>query len=142
MSWRVISLPWAEADAVRRLRHAVFVAEQGVPEDLEWDGEDAAAVHFLATGPGGEAVGTARLLPGGHIGRMAVAGPHRGRGVGRALLAAALAAARAQGLRRVHLNAQTGARGFYEKSGFRAVGGEFLDAGIPHLRMERELDEA
>ena len=126
---------WDEAEtSLAALRHTVFVREQGVPEALEWDGEDGDCLHFLAE-PGGRPVGTARLTPSGGIGRMAVLPEWRGRGIGTALMEAILAEARWQGHRALHLNAQTHAVGFYERFNFRPAGGIFDDAGIPHRRM-------
>ncbi|HEX9181026.1 MAG TPA: GNAT family N-acetyltransferase [Burkholderiales bacterium] len=131
---------WSEAEArLRAVRGAVFMAEQGVPEELEWDGLDPECAHFLACGASGEAIGTARLTPDGHVGRMAVLAPWRGRGVGRALMGAVLGEARRRGMRELALNAQTHAQGFYLRFGFLPEGGEFLDAGIPHVRMTRQL---
>ena len=129
----------AAGEALGSVRRRVFVEEQGVPEALEWDGLDIDACHFLAQADGA-AVGCARLLPDGHIGRMAVLKPWRGRGIGTALLHAVLDACRARGHGLVFLNAQCAALDFYRRLGFHAVGGEFLDAGIPHLRMERAME--
>jgi predicted GNAT family N-acyltransferase len=109
---------------------------------LEWDGEDACAVHAVARAAHGDAIGTARLLLHdqlAHIGRMAVLREWRGQGVGRALLDAILTAAQARGARFAFLNAQTTAVAFYARAGFRVEGAEFLDANIPHLRMTRVL---
>jgi predicted GNAT family N-acyltransferase len=117
------------------IRWQVFVREQGVPEDEELDGQDIGAVHLIAETHSGAAVGTARILPTGQIGRMAVLREHRGRGVGQALLKAALATIAEQGWPRPFLNAQTGALGFYRRAGFVSQGAEFLDAGISHRRM-------
>ena len=134
------TVAWDEAgDTLGAVRRRVFVEEQGVPEALEWDGLDAGARHFLAQ-VDGAAVGCARLLADGHIGRMAVLRPWRGRGIGTALLQAVLGACRARGQGLVFLNAQTAALDFYRRLGFHAVGGEFIDAGIPHLRMERAME--
>lgn len=134
---------WPEdGPALRAVREAVFVAEQGVPKELEWDGRDAACVHVLALDKGARPIGTARMTPEGHIGRMAVLAAWRGRGVGSALLAALLARAVALRLPGVYLNAQTGALGFYARHGFQAEGRTFLDAGIPHRRMALSLDAA
>ena len=131
---------WSEAQRrLRAVREAVFMTEQGVPAELEWDGLDPVCVHFLAFGAPGEAIGTARFTPDGHVGRMAVLAPWRGRGVGRSLMEAALAEARLRGMRSLVLNAQTHAQGFYLRFGFTPEGGEFLDAGIPHVRMTRRL---
>ncbi len=130
------------------VRRAVFVREQGVPEEEEIDApdrSDARACHaFIAEA--GETVAAGRFFarPDGavQIGRMAVLATHRGRGYGRALLDALVAEAQARNYPRVVLHAQTHARGFYERAGFRAHGPEFLDAGILHVEMERELGEA
>lgn len=120
------------------LRHAVFVMEQHVPVELELDEMDAVSIHALAL-DAGTAVGTARLLPDGHIGRMAVAAGWRKRGVGTALLLALLDQARRNGVAEVILNAQTHAAGFYARHGFVQRGGEFDDAGIAHVEMARRL---
>ncbi|MDE0348217.1 MAG: GNAT family N-acetyltransferase [Gammaproteobacteria bacterium] len=118
---------------------AVFVEEHGIPEDLERDGRDETALHFLATAPGQRAVGTGRLLADGQIGRLAVLAKERRGGIGRRLLDAALASARARGDRAVWLNARLEARGLYEAAGFEAVGEPFLEAGLRHIRMELDL---
>jgi predicted GNAT family N-acyltransferase len=131
---------WEEdREKLRAIRECVFIREQGVPEAMEWDGLDEACVHLLAETEQGDAIGTVRLLADGHIGRMAVLKEWRGKGVGSALLLQTLGIARAMGLDRVVLNAQTTALGFYEKAGFTASGSEFMDAGIPHYRMELVL---
>lgn len=134
---------WQDAEApLRAIRTRVFIQEQNVPEALEWDGEDAHAVHALACDSSGRAIGTARLLLHhelAHIGRMAVLLEWRSRGVGRALLEEIMAAAKARGASRSFLNAQITAVPFYARAGFAVEGAEFLDAGIPHLRMTRNL---
>ena len=127
-----------ERPALRCIREAVFVVEQQVPPELEWDGLDPECTHVLAEAAG-EAVGTARMTPTGHIGRMAVLPPWRGRGIGSALLADLLDTARARALPGVVLNAQNHALAFYARHGFTAEGDEFLDAGIPHRRMVRDF---
>lgn len=128
-------------DAARlgSVRRAVFIDEQGVPEALEWDEHDADAVHLLATTGDGTPIGCARLLPDGHIGRMAVVPAWRGRGVGRALLAAAIDVARERGHSILRLSAQTHAAGFYVEAGFEAVGSEYEEAGIPHVSMQKSF---
>jgi len=141
MSLHIETVSWAQQSAtLASLRRAVFIEEQGVPEALEWDGQDAAAVHFIALDHG-SAIGCARLLADGHLGRMAVLPAWRGKGVGRALLSAILHAARQQHLGRLYLNAQTHAAGFYARFGFQSVGAEFSDADIPHLRMELVMEQ-
>ena len=123
----------------RAIRIAVFVEEQGVPLELEWDEHDAASEHALAYDATGAAVATGRLLPDGHIGRMAVLRPARGRGVGGAVLRALIDRASERGMPVVCLNAQTHAAPFYARFGFTICSGEFEEAGIPHVGMRREL---
>ena len=137
---RLELVSWLEVESViRGIREAVFMVEQGVPEELEWDGLDPSCVHALAWNNRGEAIGTARMQPGGKIGRMAVLKNWRGRGAGGALLQMLLDLAGRQGLSRVTLAAQTHALGFYERAGFRVVGDQFMEAGIPHRMMVKEL---
>lgn len=131
----------AAKEALREVREAVFVKEQHVPLELEWDGLDDGCLHALASDAQGRPIGTARLLADGHIGRMAVLKTWRGRGVGSALLRLLLDQARRAGMHEVRLNAQTYATGFYEKFGFRVVGEDFMDAGIPHREMVLELGD-
>jgi predicted GNAT family N-acyltransferase len=126
-----------ELQAIRRV---VFVEEQRVPEELEWDDADARCHHVLAFAPGGEAIGTGRLLPGGHIGRMAVLAAWRGRGAGSAMLEFLLTLARRQQFEVVRLHAQTHALDFYVKHGFAVTGAEFMEAGIPHRAMTLRLN--
>lgn len=138
--WAVRPAVWERDDeALRLIRFAVFVVEQHVPEELEWDGTDAACEHAIAEDGAGSPVGCGRLLPDGHIGRMAVLREWRGRGVGGALLERLVALARERGHAVARLNAQTHAMSFYESHGFVAVGDEFDEAGIPHRAMERAL---
>ena len=142
----------ADREACFAVRKEVFVGEQGVPEDLEYDEHDACAVHLLAVREDGVALGTGRLLFGeaaaartggdpsvGSLGRLAVTREARGLGVGVALVRAVEEAARARGLTAVDLHAQTRALGFYERLGYTAYGPEDLEAGIPHRSMRRSL---
>ncbi len=132
---------WAGGEAkLRAVRIAVFVIEQNIPEELEWDEFDAVSVHALAEDDAGTPIGCGRLLPDGHIGRMAVLSDWRGRGVGAALLVKLIDLARARGDARVRLHAQTQAMPFYAKFGFAPVGAEFSEAGIAHWTMERVFD--
>jgi predicted GNAT family N-acyltransferase len=117
------------------IRRTVFIEEQGVPEALEWDEHDASALHWLAVLADGTAIGCARLLPDGQLGRMAVLPAWRGSGVGRALLTAAMRAARAAGHVSLRLSAQIHAVGFYAAAGFIAEGAVYEEAGIPHVAM-------
>lgn len=131
---------WASMRAAaERVRFTVFVEEQKVPAEIELDEFDPASLHALAFGADGAVLGTGRLLPDGHIGRMAVLRETRGAGVGGALLSALMQAARSRGDRRVVLSAQTHAIPFYERFGFVAEGEEYDDAGIPHRRMSLDL---
>jgi predicted GNAT family N-acyltransferase len=127
---------WAESiTPARAVRTAVFIVEQNIPVELEWDEMDAVSLHALAYDTDGKPVGTGRLLPDGHIGRMAVLPEARGRAIGTAILMALMQAARQRGARDVVLNAQVSAMPFYARAGFVAEGEEFLDAGIPHMAM-------
>lgn len=133
---------WQKDNAdIRRIRDSVFVVEQAVSPELEWDAEDAEAVHFLAF-EGEFAVGTARLLPDGHIGRVAVLKDWRGLKIGDALLEAAIIEAERRGLTEQRLSAQVHALPFYERHGFVVVSEEYLDVGIPHADMLRRSTPA
>lgn len=123
------------------LRTQVFVREQGVPPEIELDALDSLSRHALAFGPDGQVLGTGRLLPDGHIGRMAVLPAWRGRGIGQALLNAALDRARTRGVRIARLSAQTHAAGFYRRAGFAVEGDSYAEAGIPHVAMTKRLVE-
>ncbi|RFU83579.1 GNAT family N-acetyltransferase [Streptomyces triticagri] len=151
---REVSGP-ADRTACFAVRKEVFVAEQQVPEALEYDAfdaEDASTVHVLAETAEGTPLGTGRLLYGpdaadrtggdpavGSLGRLAVTGAARGLGVGAALVAGIERAAAERGLTAVDLHAQTHALGFYERLGYAAYGPEFPDAGIPHRSMRKQL---
>lgn len=133
-------MTWAiGAQRLSAVRRAVFIVEQHVPEALEWDDDDALSVHALAASRAGLPIGTARLLPDGHIGRMAVLHDWRRAGVGAALLRCLLDEAASRGHRIVRLNAQIQAIGFYERFGFEVQGPIFDDAGIPHRAMRLSL---
>lgn len=129
----------------RLLRRKVFIEEQGVSEEDEVDDQDAAAIHLLAL-QDGTPVGTARLLvkgDTGKIGRVCVLAPARGKGLGAALIRAAVDEFRAlPGIARVDLGAQTHALGFYQALGFTTFGPEYIDAGIPHRDMTLPLRPA
>ena len=118
------------------VRREVFVVEQGVPEEIEIDELDPVSIHFLARDSAGIPIGTARLLPEGRIGRMAVLATWRRSGVGRALLTAAMETARARSDGRLYLHAQVHSIPFYESLGFSVCGEEFDEADIPHREME------
>ncbi|MFF4310175.1 GNAT family N-acetyltransferase [Streptomyces sp. 900105755] len=142
----------ADLEACFAVRKQVFVVEQRVPEDLEYDAYDPVAVHVLAVREDGVPLGTGRLLHGavaaaktggdpslGSLGRLAVSAEARGLGIGIALVRAIEEAARARGLTAVDLHAQTHALGFYERLGYEPYGTEYEEAGIPHRGMRRVL---
>jgi predicted GNAT family N-acyltransferase len=120
------------------LRHEVFVVGQGVPEELELDEMDAVSDHAVAL-LDGAVVGTGRLLPSGTIGRMAVSSALRGQGLGAAVLGVLEDRARERGLAAVELHAQVHAVGFYGRYGYVPVSGVYLEAGIEHQSMRKEL---
>lgn len=135
-AFRVRLASWiGDRAALVSVRYRVFVVEQAVPEELERDQSDSAALHFLAEDAANRPIGTARVLPDCRIGRMAVLESWRGKGVGSALLRAALEALSESRRCRPSLNAQQGAIGFYLKDGFSCIGEQFLEAGIVHRRM-------
>ncbi len=141
LPYRVILVPWESyATPIGAIRTRVFVQEQRVPAELEWDGEDPHAVHALAFAASGLAIGTGRLLASGQIGRMAVLPEHRRLGVGGAILERLLAHARRRGDAGVFLHAQLPALSFYADHGFVAEGPDFTEAGIRHRRMRHSLD--
>ena len=140
MAISIIETRWDEHEAaLRGLRQNVFINEQHVPEELEWDGEDSAAIHFLALDAEQQPVGCIRLLPTGQISRLCVLSEQRNNGVGSSLLVAAEEAARAKGMEEIFLHAQTHATSFYEAAGFAVSGGIFMDANIPHRQMFKPL---
>jgi predicted GNAT family N-acyltransferase len=128
----------AARDEAQRIRFTVFVNEQRVPAEMEMDEHDAVSIHALAC-MAGRAVGTGRLLPDGHIGRMAVLREWRGRGIGRELLRALMQRARLRGDREVVLAAQVQAMPFYAAEGFKPEGPVYVEAGIDHRDMRCRL---
>jgi predicted GNAT family N-acyltransferase len=130
-SWREL------VTQAQQVREAVFVDEQRVPRELEIDDFDAVSRHVVARDAEGGVIGTGRLLPDGHIGRMAVLADWRGKGVGRAMLERLLEEAEQQGLQHLALHSQAQACGFYRRFGFVEEGPEFIEAGIPHRIMVR-----
>ena len=129
---------WTKAqDLVRLLRHQVFVIEQKVPEDMEWDEFDEAAWHAIAT-ENNQTVGTGRLIINGRIakiGRMAVQSSKRNQGIGKKILNALIQTAKEKGTEECILHAQTHALAFYAKADFEPHGPIFDEAGIPHVEM-------
>ena len=140
VSFYTQEVTWAEAKAtLSNIRQQVFVKEQNVPPDMELDEQDSHCKHLLAFDAEGAPVGTVRLLPDGHIGRMAVLAEYRGKGIGSLLLTDIIELAKAQGLAVITLNAQSQAVAFYEKHQFHTMGEEFMEAGISHVEMRRRL---
>lgn len=134
-------LDWCDAaDDATPLRERVFVVEQGVPIELEMDEFDAVSRHALARTAEGSVIATGRLLPDGHIGRMAVDAGWRDCGVGGAVLEALVQEACARRMTEVILNAQVHAQAFYARHGFIAEGEVFVEAGIEHRVMRRRLN--
>lgn len=121
------------------LRTEVFINEQLVPPDLEWDGYDKDCWHVIAITDDGQCIGTGRMLYDGHIGRMAVLPDFRNQGVGSALLDALHDIASTQGISNVFLHAQTSAVDFYSRHGYSVNSKEFMDAGILHVTMEKTI---
>jgi len=124
-----------DRDRLQYVRRRVFIEEQGVAEEEEWDAADPVSWHVLAIDEKRDVVGTGRLEPDGKIGRVAVLSQFRGRGVGEAIMRCLVNHATDSGLEGIYLHAQTTAAGFYRRLGFRAEGSAFDEVGIPHVRM-------
>ncbi len=125
-----------DQQALHALRRQVFIQEQNVAEDEEWDGRDAESVQLLIENHDGEVVATGRLLPEGRIGRMAVRKDVRGQGLGAMLMRSFIERSKSLGMKNLVLDAQVHAIPFYEKFAFVVVSDVFLDAGIEHRRMQ------
>lgn len=138
MNARITSFEEAEKD-IRFIRDTVFWGEQKVPREIDWDGRDPLCVHVVATGDGAGVVGVGRIQPDGRIGRLAVLKQWRGRGIGAKMLSVLIESARSRGLQKVYLHAQLHAAAFYEKNAFKKDGAEFVEAGILHVNMTRDL---
>jgi predicted GNAT family N-acyltransferase len=140
-----VSIVTGDWDSLREhaqaLRIEVFVVEQGVPVELEWDEADEVSTHAVAYDEAGLPVATGRLLPDGHIGRMAVRKSARGQGIGAMVLRELLEEARRLGYRELVLHAQSHAVDFYARHGFKLRGEEFMEADIPHRMMTLSLSE-
>ena len=137
---RIELMSWEQAQPVAGpLRFSIFVGEQNVPAGIELDDKDAECVHAVAYADDGSAIGTGRLLPDGHIGRMAVAQEWRRRGIGAAILKTLIEEAGKRGHAEVVLSAQLRALEFYREHGFVAEGKVYEDAGILHQTMRKKL---
>jgi len=137
---RILDADWSkdQADLIA-VRTRVFVEEQKVPPELEIDGIDPQCHHAKAVDDGMRVIGTGRLLPDGHIGRLCVLPDYRGQGVGDRLLLHLIERARQQGLKEVLLHAQVSALAFYERRGFESFSDRFMEAGIEHQSMRLRL---
>lgn len=120
---------------IKNIRTTVFIEEQHVPEELEWDEFDQNSTHILAYYDN-KAVGTARLLEDGYIGRMAVLKAYRNRNIGENMLKYLISLAREKSINNIELSAQEHAIEFYKKYGFSIYGDVYMDAGIPHFDMK------
>ena len=128
-----------DSAAIRSVRNTVFSVEQGISKNLDFDGRDHECVQVLASWGDGEIVGTARMLPDGHVGRIAVHKAWRGRGVGTRLVEYLTEVAREQGIAEIYLHSQSQAAEFYSRLGFEIRGDAFMEAGIEHVLMVRNL---
>ena len=140
MNLRIVTGDWGSLrEDAQKVRVEVFVIGQNVPVELEWDEGDEVSTHAVAYDEQGQPVATGRLLPDGHIGRMAVSQSLRGKGIGKQVLVALLEHARQDGHEELVLHAQTHAVPFYEQQGFIVEGEEFIEADMPHRLMRRRL---
>ena len=131
---------WHDGEPLlRAVREAVFIHEQGISAELEWDGLDDGCRHALALSHQGDAIGCGRMFANGHIGRIAVLPQWREKKVGTAIMEALLDYARAHDYPQVDVDAQTYAMPFYHGFEFVEQGKEFLDAGLPHIKMVLKL---
>ena len=124
-------------ESLRAIRHEVFIVEQKVPAELEFTGDDDQHHHVIAINAQGDPIGTARLSAAGKIGRMAVLKNARRKGVGSAMLDMLIAIAKIHGHQSVTLSSQLHALPFYSRHGFQEHGDTYMEAGIPHQRMQR-----
>ena len=137
---RVEQVAWADGQTlIRPIREAVFIQEQKVPVELEWDELDVTCIQLLAFS-GNDAVGTARMTAEGKIGRMDVLSGYRGLGVGKSLLSKMIQLAQKAHLSGVVLDAQVSAIPFYQSFGFEMMSEPFMDAGIAHRKMKLFVD--
>lgn len=125
-------------DQIRNIRDDVFSKEQGVPQDLEYDGLDPAAIHSIVFDEDAE-IGTGRMLSDGHIGRIAVKKQYRGKGIGKMIMQSLIDEAVNMRLEEVWLSSQCHAKGFYKRLGFMEIGGIYQEAGIDHIKMKKRL---
>ena len=130
----------AESD-IRFVRDIVFGQEQNVAREVDWDGKDSQSIQVVAIDGDDNPVGTSRMQPDGKIGRLSVLDSWRGQGIGQKMLRVLVETAEKKGFQEVFLHAQVHAASFYEKCGFHKNGEEFLEAGIPHVKMTRNMSK-
>lgn len=131
---------WHDGEPLlRSVREAVFIREQAIPEELEWDGLDETSRHALALSHQGDAIGCGRIQANGHVGRIAVLPQWRKQKVGTAIMEALLDYARVHDYKQVDVDAQTYAVPFYRGFEFVEEGEVFMDAGLPHIKMRLKL---
>ncbi|WP_318401167.1 GNAT family N-acetyltransferase [Photobacterium leiognathi] len=135
---KIVAFDDAHLGLIRTVREQVFIQEQQIDPEIEFDDLDSEAVHVLVM-DGEQPLGTGRILADGHIGRIAIMKSARGQGLGAKVVQALVEYAQQQGYPRVDLGAQTHAVDFYRKLGFMPYGDEFMEANIPHQAMEQML---
>ena len=139
VAFNLQQVSWQDLEShLRNIRSRVFIEEQHVPAEMEWDGYDETCVHIIVE-MNGEYVATGRLLETGQIGRMAVLQACRRKGIASKILEMILSIAESKQMETVFLNSQLEVVGFYKKYGFQEIGAVFDDAGIPHRKMKKAL---
>lgn len=145
MSYKLQSGSWDELEQdAKQIRKAVFVIEQQIPEQEEWDAQDALSLHFVVYVPDQhlnlvQPIATARLLKNNSIGRVAVLKQYRGQGVGCLIMQKVIEQAKIEQREYVELSSQVHAVAFYESLGFIKEGEVYLDCGIPHIDMYMKI---
>jgi len=140
MKYKIIQTSWKKSHRkLSEVRRKVFIEEQQVAEELEWDKYDTECFHILLTDKKNNAIATGRMKKNGHIGRMAVLKQYRNQGIGSAILNKLTDIARRNDFSELYLHAQTSAIGFYQKHDFIICSEEFMDAGILHKTMKKDL---
>jgi len=139
----ITEVDWSQRhEALSDIRREVFIEEQQVPKDMEWDGIDPECRHVLALDTSNDlAVGTGRLVADGQIGRMAIRKDYRRNGIGHKILDQLLEVAKRDGHKHVYLHAQLYIVEFYQQAHFEVIGETFMDAGIPHVKMTLTLPQ-
>jgi predicted GNAT family N-acyltransferase len=135
--YNIKQVSWASHEAeLRIIREQVFIIEQHVPSDIEWDEHDKNAMHLLVEDKQQNPIGCARILSNGYIGRMALLQEWRGLGIGQALLEQAIGICWGNKVKQILLSAQTQVVKFYQKKGFEVISKPYMDANIWHVDMQ------